>query len=98
MAHLEAVTSLSVDPNGLFLLSGSHDGSLRMWNLETKSCLQVLRPFAPPLPSVSSVGGRVQEITAHRKKLDEAVLAVAFHPSRPMIASAGADSNAKVFV
>ena len=78
VAHLDAVTSLSVDPNGLFLLSGSHDGSLRLWNLETKSCLQ--------------------EITAHRKKLDEAVLAVAFHPSRPMIASAGADSNAKLFV
>nr|CAI5854598.1 unnamed protein product [Callosobruchus analis] len=38
------------------------------------------------------------EITAHRKKFDESILDVAFHPSRPYIASAGADGLAKVFV
>lgn len=113
VAHLDAVTCLSIDPNGLYLLSGSkfyfcffnlkkvftlyffhfifflilpmtknffsgHDGSLRLWNLDSKTCLQ--------------------EITAHRKKFDESVMAVAFHPSRPLIASAGADGLAKVFV
>lgn len=40
----------------------------------------------------------VQEITAHRKKFDESILDVAFHPSRPFIASAGADALAKVYV
>lgn len=40
----------------------------------------------------------VQEITAHRKKLDESILDVAFHPSEAYIASAGADSLVKVFV
>ncbi|NXT48704.1 STRN4 protein, partial [Pluvianellus socialis] len=40
----------------------------------------------------------VQELTAHRKKHEEAVHAVAFHPSRPLSASAGADALAKVFV
>ncbi|NXF42061.1 STRN4 protein, partial [Nyctibius bracteatus] len=40
----------------------------------------------------------VQELTAHRKKHDEAVHAVAFHPARPLSASAGADALAKVFV
>lgn len=40
----------------------------------------------------------VQEITAHRKKFDESIFDVAFHPSRPYIASAGADALAKVFV
>ncbi|XP_013142686.1 PREDICTED: striatin isoform X1 [Papilio polytes] len=40
----------------------------------------------------------VQEITAHRKKFDESILDVAFHPLRPYIASAGADGLAKVFV
>lgn len=78
VAHLDAVTSLSVDPNGLYLLSGSHDCSIRLWNLDTKTC--------------------VQEITSHRKKFDEAIYDVAFHPSRPYIASAGADGLAKVFV
>ncbi|XP_023248070.1 striatin-4-like [Copidosoma floridanum] len=78
VAHLDAVTSLAVDPNGLYLLSGSHDCSIRLWNMDNKTC--------------------VQEITAHRKKFDESILDVAFHPSRPFIASAGADALAKVFV
>ncbi|EFA01950.2 Striatin-3-like Protein [Tribolium castaneum] len=78
VAHLEAVTSLAVDPNGLYLLSGSHDCSIRLWNLDNKTC--------------------VQEITAHRKKFHESILDVAFHPTRPYIASAGADGLAKVFV
>jgi hypothetical protein len=39
----------------------------------------------------------IQEIAAHRKKFDMAVLTVAFHPSRPLIGSGGADGLAKVF-
>nr|XP_036855407.1 striatin-3 [Manis javanica] len=78
VAHLDAVTSLAVDPNGIYLMSGSHDCSIRLWNLDSKTC--------------------VQEITAHRKKLDESIYDVAFHPSKAYIASAGADALSKVFV
>ncbi|XP_076442407.1 striatin-3-like isoform X2 [Babylonia areolata] len=78
VAHLDSVTSLAVDPNGLYLLSGSHDCSIRLWNLDSKTC--------------------VQEITSHRKKFDESIHDVAFHPNKPYIASAGADALAKVFV
>ncbi|KAL9923975.1 striatin isoform X3 [Glossina fuscipes] len=78
VAHLEPVTSLAVDAHGLYLLSGSHDCSIRLWNLDNKTC--------------------VQEITAHRKKFDESIFDVAFHPTKPYIASAGADGLAKVFV
>ncbi|XP_072896170.1 striatin-3 isoform X2 [Hemitrygon akajei] len=78
VAHLDAVTSLAVDPNGIYLMSGSHDCSIRLWNLDSKTC--------------------VQEITAHRKKCDESIYDVAFHPSKAYIASAGADALAKVFV
>ncbi|NXC49420.1 STRN4 protein, partial [Penelope pileata] len=78
VAHLDAVTCLAVDPNGVFLMSGSHDCSLRLWHLSQRTC--------------------VQELTAHRRKHDEAVHAVAFHPSRALSASAGADALAKVFV
>uniref|UniRef100_A0A3Q1NM68 Striatin-4 n=1 Tax=Bos taurus TaxID=9913 RepID=A0A3Q1NM68_BOVIN len=69
VAHLDAVTCLAVDPNGVFLMSGSHDCSLRLWSLDNKTC--------------------VQEITAHRKKHEEAIHAVACHPSKALIASAG---------
>lgn len=78
VAHLEPVTSLAIDAHGLYLLSGSHDCSIRLWNFDNKTC--------------------VQEITAHRKKFDESIFDVAFHPSRPYIASAGADALAKVFI
>lgn len=74
---MQPISSLAIDPNGLYLLSGSHDGSLRLWNMEKRICLQ--------------------EIPAHRKKFDSAVMSVAFHPSRPLIGSAGADGLAKVF-
>ncbi|XP_063699041.1 striatin-3-like [Culicoides brevitarsis] len=78
VAHLDAVTSLAIDSHGLYLLSGSHDCSIRLWSIDNKTC--------------------VQEITAHRKKFDESILDVAFHPSKQYIASAGADAIAKVFV
>ncbi|KAG7462845.1 hypothetical protein MATL_G00189100 [Megalops atlanticus] len=78
VAHLDAVTCLAVDPNGLYLMSGSHDCSIRLWNLESKTC--------------------IQEFTAHRKKFEESIHDVAFHPSKCYIASAGADALAKVFV
>ncbi|KAM3865460.1 striatin [Diretmus argenteus] len=78
VAHLDAVTSLAVDPNGLYLMSGSHDCSIRLWNMDSKTC--------------------IQEFTAHRKKFDESIHDVAFHPTKCYIGSAGADALAKVFV
>ncbi|KAG5278476.1 hypothetical protein AALO_G00099410 [Alosa alosa] len=78
VAHLDAVTSLAVDPNGLYLMSGSHDCSVRLWNMDSKTC--------------------IQEFTAHRKKEEESIHAVAFHPTKCFIGSAGADALAKVFV
>ncbi|XP_055375621.1 striatin-3 isoform X2 [Condylostylus longicornis] len=78
VAHLEPVTSLAIDKYGLYLLSGSHDCSIRLWHFDNKTC--------------------VQEITAHRKKFDESIFDIAFHPNKPYIASAGADGLAKVFV
>nr|XP_023669499.1 striatin-4 [Paramormyrops kingsleyae] len=78
VAHLDAVTCLTTDPKGTYLISGSHDCSVRLWTLDNRTC--------------------VQEITAHRKKHDEAIHDVAFHPCQPFIASAGADALAKIFV
>jgi len=55
-----------------------HDCSIRLWNIETKTC--------------------IQELTVHRKKFEESINDVAFHPSKPFLASAGADAVAKVYV
>lgn len=78
LAHLDAVTSLVVDPNWIYLISGNHDCSIRLRDLDSKTY--------------------VEEITAHRKKLDESIYDIAFHSLKAYIASAGADALAKVFV
>jgi striatin 1/3/4 len=42
VAHLESVTSVTIDPQQNCLLSSSHDRSIRLWDFETKKCLQEL--------------------------------------------------------
>ncbi|CAG9797047.1 unnamed protein product [Chironomus riparius] len=79
VAHKDAVTSLAIDIDGFYLLTGSHDCSMRLWNIaKYKIC--------------------VHEITAHHKTNQEGILDVTFHPTKPLIASAGADASAKVYV
>lgn len=108
VAHLDAVTSLAIDPNGIYLMSGSK------WCYNKYIYNFLLNcPFKYKLNvSSSSNTGHdssirlwnmdsktcVQEVTAHRKKSDEAIYDVAFHPSKAYIGSAGADALAKVFV
>ncbi|WAR63909.1 hypothetical protein PtB15_16B68 [Puccinia triticina] len=41
LGHLDSVTSLSIDPTGLILVSGGHDCSIRFWDLTgSRTCLQ----------------------------------------------------------
>lgn len=40
----------------------------------------------------------IQEMTAHRKKNDESINCIAFHPTKPYIASGGADAIVKIYV
>ena len=78
LAHLDAVTSLSIDAAGFALVSGSHDCSVRFWDiLGSRAC--------------------IQESTSHREKAREGVLDVEFHPSLPIMASAGADGVVKLY-
>ncbi|KAG0093041.1 hypothetical protein BGZ93_008042 [Podila epicladia] len=42
LSHLDAVSSLDIEPSGLVLCSGGHDGSVRLWDMasSSKTCLQ----------------------------------------------------------
>lgn len=70
LAHLDAVTSLSIDRAGFSLVSGSHDCSIRFWDfINTRSCIQEIQNhrekahegvlevvFHPALPFMASSG------------------------------------------
>lgn len=78
LAHLDSVTSLSIDTSGFTLVSGSHDCSVRFWDMAgSRTC--------------------IQEITTHREKAREGVLDVEFHPTMPVMVSAGADGVVKLY-
>ncbi|KAI0306730.1 WD40-repeat-containing domain protein [Multifurca ochricompacta] len=69
-AHLDGVTSLSIDAAGFSLVSGGHDCSIRFWDiLGTKACVQEVTShrrkasegvldvqFHPSLPFMASAG------------------------------------------
>lgn len=40
LAHPDAISSLSLSPDGRELVSAGHDASLRVWSLEKRSCVQ----------------------------------------------------------
>ncbi|KAG6013001.1 hypothetical protein E4U43_007530 [Claviceps pusilla] len=40
LAHPDAISSLSLSPDGRELVSAGHDASLRFWSLEKRSCIQ----------------------------------------------------------
>ncbi len=40
VGHRDATTSVSIDASGLYFASGGHDGSLRIWDIGSKSCVQ----------------------------------------------------------
>ncbi|TFK25062.1 WD40 repeat-like protein [Coprinopsis marcescibilis] len=70
LAHLDGVTSLSIDASGFSLVSGSHDCSVRFWDLlGSRSCIQEITAhrekaregvldveFHPSLPFLASAG------------------------------------------
>jgi len=70
LAHLDGVTSLSIDASGFSLVSGSHDCSVRFWDLlGNRGCVQELTThrekaregvldveFHPSLPFMASGG------------------------------------------
>ena len=70
LAHLDTVTTLSIDTTGFSLVSGSHDGSIRFWDiLGSRTCVQEINAhrqksnegtldvqFHPSMPFIASAG------------------------------------------
>lgn len=58
-AHQDSVTSISVDAAGLYLASGSHDGSLRVWSVSDRHCVFEQSAHRPKM------GEAVHSVTYH---------------------------------
>lgn len=42
-AHSDAVTSLAFTSSGLHLISGGHDGAIKVWDVRTQKIIQELK-------------------------------------------------------
>ncbi|GAA5873162.1 hypothetical protein JCM1840_005588 [Sporobolomyces johnsonii] len=98
LAHLDGVTSLSFSPSSapsagdeILLASVSHDTSLRLWHL----CV----PSSSSPDAGEATLTCVQEVSSHRVKGAEGVLAVAFAPegTGERVVTAGADGSVRVW-
>ncbi|KZV67957.1 WD40 repeat-like protein [Peniophora sp. CONT] len=94
-AHLDGVAALALDAAGLALASGGHDCSVRFWDVLGQDAKNGNGDKDKDAKSLSM--SCVQEITSHRRKADEGVLALAFHATLPFMASAGADGVVKLY-
>jgi len=88
-AHRDSVTCLDIDPSGLTFVSGSHNGTVRFWDL---------MKMGEADSSVPTYQAKCfQEVQAHEVQSQEGVLAVAFHPSSPLVATSGADGTVRMY-
>jgi WD40 repeat protein/serine/threonine protein kinase len=51
--HEKGVTAVAVTPNGHFIVSGSRDSTLRLWNLTTAECLRTFDRYRREMTSVA---------------------------------------------
>jgi WD40 repeat protein len=51
--HIQGVMSVSMTPNARFVVSGSYDKTLRLWDLETGACLKTMKGHSAAASFVS---------------------------------------------
>lgn len=95
-AHGDSVSCIDIDPSGLTLVSGSHDCTVRFWDIGSPESRDGAEPGALHA-SQSHSAVCFQEIRPHEVKANEGVLSVVYHASAPLVATAGADGSVRLF-
>lgn len=114
--HDAAIWALRFTRDGKTLISTSHDGTVRLWDVETQKERRRLtaegRHFVAfdmnAKETLLAAGGRRGEIRIWRLSDEDAkprvlkghvntVFALAFHPTRPVLASTGADYTIRIW-
>ena len=55
VGHSTSVYSVALDPLVPLLVSGSHGGEMRLWNVQTGRCVGLIKPFGVPTPHSNSL-------------------------------------------
>ena len=84
---------MQVAADGLRLVTGGHDSSIKVWdlrNIDSKADVAADEEAkaTEPLTSLEKV---------HNHKYDEGVQGMAMHPTQPFLASGGADSIVHIY-
>ncbi|CCH58362.1 hypothetical protein TBLA_0A05690 [Henningerozyma blattae CBS 6284] len=71
MAHCSSISTLSIDPLGRYLVSGSEDGSCVVWDLESLTCKFHINDLGDGIISldIDSLGKIIGIVTEHNKIL-----------------------------
>lgn len=82
VGHTGTIWGLDFSQDGTRLVSGSNDGSVRIWNVAEGTTTLTIAGAHKPSPAAPSIGG---------------VLSVCFRPDGKRIATAGDDGTAKIW-
>ena len=52
-SHSKYITSIAISPNGKYVVSGSRDNSIKIWDIETSTCLNTLENHSDFVSSVA---------------------------------------------
>ncbi|PKI84903.1 1,2-dihydroxy-3-keto-5-methylthiopentene dioxygenase [Malassezia vespertilionis] len=102
-AHNDSVSCIDVDPSGLTLMSGSHDCTLRFWDMISTAAQNEAESgnknsaANPGQPSDPYSAVCFQEVKPHSAKDNEGILVALYHPTAPYVATAGADGMVQLF-
>lgn len=55
VGHSTTVYALALDPFVPLLVSGSHDGEVRLWNVHSGRCVGLMKPFGVPRPGANDL-------------------------------------------
>lgn len=96
-AHGDSVSCIDIDPSGLTLVSGSHDCTVRFWDIVNTVSQDKPEHSDVWTASQSHTAVCFQEIQLHPMKTNEGVLSVVYHSSAPLVATTGADGTLRLF-